>query len=338
MRILVVSTSVVPLGSGRYGGIELLCSTFVEGLVKAGQDVTVGAPQGSRVPDGAELIETVPVPQEQDNDGYAATAIHRQTDLYSFDIIHDFSHGHEVTRRGKNLPTVNMLWDPVTHHYEKASYNIVCLSQWQRQRFEKAYNQRAIVMPMCVNTEKYHPIPSPRRERFLFLGKISPEKGVHLAIEYCRELNLPLDVVGGLIPSEQDSPYLRSVQKWCNGDKLRLFFNVNEELKLDFLQNAKAVIYPVQQDEAHWLAGMEAWCCGVPTLTYGMGAMEEVCPPRDTVVEVGRHGEFMRRMVEMTAVDAVQWTKDAVQKFGTENVIPQWLDLYKRVAEGQRWR
>ncbi len=337
MRILIISTSVVPLGSGRYGGIELLCSTFIEGLVKAGQDVTVAAPVGSRVPDGAHLFDSVTVPEHQDDDRLALMTVYPKLRAEGFDVIHDFSHGHQMSKTNPHMPVVSMLWDPVTHHYDKASYNIVCLSQWQRQRFEKAYNQRAIVMPMCVNTERYHPLSSPRRERFLFLGKISPEKGVHLAIYYADKLRTGLDVVGGLIPSEQESPYLKTIYDLCN-DRVRLYFNVPEEQKIDFLQNAKGLIYPVQQDEAHWLAGMEAWCCGVPTLTYGRGAMEEISPPRDSVVEVGREGEFMRRMTMMNAIDAVQLQPVAVKKFGTENVIPRWLDLYKRVAEGERWR
>ena len=152
MKILCIGTSVVPLGRGLYGGIEKLCYDFVEGLKEAGQDVTVAAPEGSRVPDGVTLIETVKLPEEQDRDDLAWG---RMGEVRPFDIIHDFSHGHMLGRHVANIfdiPQISMLWDNITRRYDKAPYNIVCLSEWQRKRFEKVYEQKAIVMPMCVNT------------------------------------------------------------------------------------------------------------------------------------------------------------------------------------------
>ncbi|MFZ9489283.1 MAG: UDP-glucose--tetrahydrobiopterin glucosyltransferase, partial [Ilumatobacteraceae bacterium] len=47
MRIIFVSTSVGPLGSGIGGGVELTLRTLATGLVRAGHSVTVLAPMGS---------------------------------------------------------------------------------------------------------------------------------------------------------------------------------------------------------------------------------------------------------------------------------------------------
>lgn len=335
MRILVVGTSVVPIGYGLYGGIEKLCYDFVEGLKEAGQQVIVAAPEGSRVPEGVSLIETVKLPEEQDRDYITLAMLHELKP--DFDCIHDFSHSHvvsQIPRMDSNrLPSINMLWDNITHRYNKATYNIVCLSDWQRQRFEKAYNQKAIVMPMCVDTKRYKPVSVPRRERMLFLGKISPEKGVHLAIQYCKELGLPLDVCGGLIPSEVLSPYLSEIHRLCDGKDIKLHFNVTEEEKIDFLQNAKAVIYPVQQQEAHWLVGIEAAACGTITITFDVGSFREVCYG----FVVGSEEDFKRTMKHMSWMSDLTPDMWAEKYYSRERVIPKYLELYKEVSEGRRW-
>ncbi|MFM2113645.1 MAG: hypothetical protein RL643_603, partial [Actinomycetota bacterium] len=56
MRIIFLSTSVGPLGSGIGGGVELTLRTLANGLVRAGHSVTVLAPRGSVLaPTGSAL-------------------------------------------------------------------------------------------------------------------------------------------------------------------------------------------------------------------------------------------------------------------------------------------
>lgn len=326
----------MPIGHGKYGGIEKLCYDFVEGLNELGHKVTVAAPQGSVVPEGVRLIETVKLPEEQDHDDYALNRMLATDGFWDFDVAHDFSHQHWFGKiYPHSRPTISMLWNPITHKYSVAPYNIVCLSDWQRQRFEKLYNQKAIVMPMCVDTKKYRPVNHPRRERFLFLGKISPEKGVHIAIQYCRELGVPLDIVGGLIPSELNSPYLQSIRSLCDGKDIRLHFNVTEEEKIDFLQNARAVIYPVQQEEAHWLVGVEAWCCGTPTVVFNRGAMVEIMPNPHFACD--NEFNFKNRIYRIEDYDVGWATRLAVSEYSRDAVLPKYLNLYERVANGERW-
>ncbi len=47
MKFLIISTSVVPVFAGSYGGIELMAGTLAEGLARAGHKVQVAAPFGS---------------------------------------------------------------------------------------------------------------------------------------------------------------------------------------------------------------------------------------------------------------------------------------------------
>ena len=171
MKILIVSTSVVPVGGKGYGGIEKLCSDFVKALVSRGHDISVAAPKGSLLPDGAKLIPTVVLPQEQDRDDLALDLIANQLQdrLEAFDVIHDFSHGHQVSKRHPDLKTLSMIWDPIVMKYDKANRNIVALSEWQANRFRRLYDQECKYGGLMVDTLVYKPGDG-ERECFLFLG------------------------------------------------------------------------------------------------------------------------------------------------------------------------
>lgn len=339
MKILIVSTSVVPVGGKGYGGIEKLCSDFVNALVSRAHDISVAAPKGSVVPDGAKLIPTVVLPQEQDRDDLALDQIANQLQdrLEAFDVIHDFSHGHQVSKRYPNLKTLSMIWDPIVMKYAKADRNIVTLSEWQANRFRQLYNQECRYGGLMVDTLVYKPGDG-ARERFLFLGKISKEKGVHWAINLARDLGVGLDVVGGLIPSEQKSGYLETIRKLVEASPtIKFHFNVTEEEKIQFLQNAKAVIYPVDQEEAHWLVGVEAWACGTPTIALNIGAMAEIMNPR-----VGWVADDDGIMKSLMSYNWGAWDRDAtreyaVRNYSIENVLPRYMRLYERVRDGERW-
>lgn len=256
--------------------------------------------------------------------------------LEDFDVIHDFSHGHILARKFQNLPILNMLWDPVIRKYPKAPYNVVCLSRWQAKRFMDLYDQDSRILPPMVNSDRFKP-GNGRNRRFLFLGKISPEKGVHRAIEYARNMKVGLDVVGGLIPSEQNSPYVKEIRGMCDSELMKFHFNVTEDEKIRFLQEAGAILYPVEQEEAHWLVGCEAWMCGTPSIVYNKGAMGEIVAP-----EVGfcvfSYDDFpVFMMHRWNEWDRLGTRIFAVENYSIHSVLPKYLKLYEKVSKGERW-
>lgn len=317
-----------------YGGIELLVSTWAEALSKAGQSVTVACPIGSKLPEGVKNITTVDLPDWQDRDDVTDNILHLDAYKDKFDVVHDFSHKNVLKDRA-----VHMVWNPVSVKYPFLAKNRqVTLSEWQKGRFRQAYGQDSRIMPMWIDTDKMKPVEHPIRERLLYFGAIVPAKGALLAIDYAKKLGLPLDVAGGLIPSELGSEYLKLVREACDGEKIRLHFNVSEEKKRELIQNAKAAVYPVQQAEAHWMTGMECWICGTPTLTMDLGAMREITHISWGMVANNPESfkYWMAKMAEKDfwkdngAVRAYEW-------FSIHEVLPKWVELYHQIQDGLVW-
>lgn len=337
LKVLLVSTSVLPVGARRYAGIEKLVLSFAEELSKT-HKVTVAAPKGSIVPKECQLIETVKVPDEQDRDVLAYQRYYQQLD--QFDVIHDFSHSHVVGRMEADRPYLAMLWDPVVTKYPKSHFNIMCQTKWQAARFEQVYAQKCVVQePQAIEPDRYK-FWDEKSDRFLFIAKLTPDKGAHLALKYCKMLGVPLDIVGGLIPTDTKN-YYHDLMSACDGKKYRLLYDLTEYEKIELLQRAKGVLYPVLQDEAHWLVGPEAWMCGTPTITFDRAAMKEIHPDIPLAFLPKNEEEFVQCLKTlrdgMNEARYILLRQYAEERFSAEKIVGKFVELYQKVMNGERW-
>ena len=64
LSLVLLSTPIGCLGSGRGGGVELTLISLVQGLINRGHRLTLVAPRGSRLPDACSSVELVLVDGE----------------------------------------------------------------------------------------------------------------------------------------------------------------------------------------------------------------------------------------------------------------------------------
>ncbi len=119
----------------------------------------------------------------------------------------------------------------------------------------------------------------PERPYALFVGRLSPEKGLRTLIAAWGKLNarVPLRIVG-------DGPLRPELEASVNGARsVRFEGHLEREDVLDSLNRARFLVFPSEWYEGLPLAITEAFACGVPVIASRLGAMEEV-------VEAGKTG------------------------------------------------
>ena len=57
LKLILVSTPIGYLGSGRGGGVELTIISLIKGLILLGHKITLVAPKGSKVPFKSDNLE-----------------------------------------------------------------------------------------------------------------------------------------------------------------------------------------------------------------------------------------------------------------------------------------
>ncbi|MDD4986656.1 MAG: hypothetical protein PHQ43_12925, partial [Dehalococcoidales bacterium] len=263
MRILVFSPIELPWTVGmRYSGLERLAVQFAEQWQKLGHDVTLLAHKDTSVPDGVKLLPCDGYETIQRPDHAELRAIGRyQSEFYKFDVIWDIGHLHLIARYMTNMPTVNVFSANPEYEAksgnEKAPYNLISWSRWGIGQILKYYKRMARYQEtIMVDSSVYRPagymddhygwcINQKRGNRFLTIGRMSPEKGNLNAARLCKELGLPLDIAGGrgseVVPGDPLRQYEESVRELCDGKQIRFLGEVSDEEKVELMQNCRAL-------------------------------------------------------------------------------------------------
>jgi glycosyltransferase involved in cell wall biosynthesis len=122
----------------------------------------------------------------------------------------------------------------------------------------------------------FEPVP-PRTEwsgRLLYLGRMDPRKGVHLAVEALAELpGAELSLQGG-----GDEGYVEDLRRRARdlgvSDRVRFLSEPRDRLPAVYA-DADAVLFPVQWDEPWGLVPLEAMAVGRPVVATGTGGSGE---------------------------------------------------------------
>src|SRR5690349_6538489 len=193
-----------------YGGIESLAACLAEALIERGHSlVIVGAVRdGTR----AEFRRTYKVaPSERIGESIPevlhAALSNRHLDELHVDVIHDHSLAGPLTARGRMVPTVVTAHGPVTgemagyYRAMSADTSLIAISDSQR-RLAPDIRWAGIVYN-AVKTADFR-FRADKDDYVLFLGRMNPDKGAHLAIDAARAAGRRIVLAGKLSePDEQ---------------------------------------------------------------------------------------------------------------------------------------
>ena len=108
-----------------------------------------------------------------------------------------------------------------------------------------------------------------------FLGRLTPEKGPHVAIRLARAANLPLRIAAK-VPRGERGYFKEQLEPLIDGEQIQLAGEIDDRGKQDFLSNAAALLFPIDWPEPFGLVMIEAMACGTPVIAYRRGSVSEV--------------------------------------------------------------
>ena len=333
LKVLVITPSAYPVGGGGYGGIERLAFLLSRELARRGFAVSLAAPAGSLSPWGVMLVETGPAhPQDFVNHEYRAFNI-LMPGIRQFNVILDLSHSHWA---GRLLPwhtrQINPIWHaPDLMQPPEPRWNVTALSEWQAFRYLAHQGHPAQVLDIHI-LDNYQP-QGQSGDRFLVVGRVNRRKGVLEAIQFCQDIGVGLDIVG---PLGEDPQYNEAVLAKCR-DRIDYLGELPYRSVLELAAQARALLYPSQEPEAHSHKMVDALSVGCPCITWGRYAYPEV-------VEHGVDGylaqddnEFKTLMRQVDRLDRADIACRARARWGAHAVGDRLAPVLVDVSRGARW-
>jgi glycosyltransferase involved in cell wall biosynthesis len=330
-----------PVPPHRYGGIEAIVSLLTEGLVERGVDVTLFASGDSET--DAELVSVFDrAPSERIGETFWELdhALACLTRLDEFDVVHDHSGLLGLTLFGlTSTPVLHTVHGPLTgvagEMYEAAcsvtrGVGLVSLTHAQRRPLPQL--PWAANVHNAIDVERY-PFRRTPGDDLLFLGRMSPEKGAHRAIEVARRTGRRLVIAAKCRePGERDyfdreiGPHL--------GSQIEYVGEVGHEEKCRLLAEAHALLVPIDWEEPFGLVMVEAMACGTPVVALRRGSVPEL-------LEHGRTGLIADDLAGMAAaveqvdvLDPRVLRAEASECYTPERMVEGYLDAYERLLSG----
>ena len=343
MKIALVSPPLLKTPPEKYGGLEMVVYDLGCALVELGQDVTLIAPKGSRIP-GANLIETIEAPGRTDVDWIKleldAAEIYAPR-LNEFDIIHDntwFGVPYMAKKAFKDLKICHthhghLDWKPQAVPDFVKPLNLIGISKWMQTLYQKVgFNAKYVYNG--VDMGKYQFSAKERENRFIYVGRISPFKQPHLVIDIAEATGIPVDIVGGSFVDNQQ--YLDDIRIRCAESKglATLHLDATHEEKISLMQRAKAFFMPSAMGEPFGLVAVESMACGTPVIALNDGAISEVigdagyiCKDYDEMLKVAKYDKFK----------SPKNCRERAEVFDRKNMAKDYLKLYQEILDGKGW-
>lgn len=281
LRIAIVAPVWFEIPPAAYGGIEWICAWLADGLVARGHDVTlIGAGRdGTR----ARYLKTCDeCPSERLGESLPEV-IHtaragRLLQGLDIDLVHDHTLCGPLQAANRRAPTFVTAHGPL--HGELGEYyrslgttvNMVAISNSQRSEAPRLNWVSTVHNAIPVDD---YPFQTEKEDFLLFLGRMSPDKGAHLAIQAAREAGRPL-VLAGKCNEPAEKAYFDDFVAPHLGPEITWVGQADVSTKKDLMSRAYAFLFPIQWQEPFGIVMVEAMACGTPVIAIRGGSVNEV--------------------------------------------------------------
>lgn len=318
----------------QYGAWETVASNIAEGLVARGWDVTLFATKDSLT--SARLHAVIDRGYEEDRsvDSKVAEYLHISEAFEhadEFDLIHshyDFmALSYSRLARTPVLTTIHGFSSPqIMPVYQKYRDGyFVSISDADRHP-DLAY---LATVYNGIDLSLY-PLAERSGEDLVFLGRIHPDKGVHLAIEVARRTGRRL-IIAGII---QDEGYFRrDVEPCLDDDRVTYIGPVDVAGKNALFARAAAVLHLNTIPERFGLVLAEANAAGVPVVAMDLGSCREVIADGETGFLVSDVAAAARAVERVGGIDREACRRRVVERFSIETMVEGYERVYERIFE-----
>ena len=323
----------------QYGAWETVAGNIAEGLVARGWDVTLFATRDSVTRARLRAVVDRGYGEDPAADPKVAEYLHISEAFEraaEFDLIHshyDFMALTYTRLVGTPvLTTIHGFSSPkIMPVYQKyADGYFVSVSDSDRA---PGLNYLATVYN-GIDLSLYPLQPSPGKD-LVFLGRIHPDKGVHLAIEVSRQSGLPL-VIAGLI---QDQTYFReNVEPHIDGRQVRYIGPVGVEGKNELFARARALLHLNTIPERFGLVLAEANAAGVPVIAMDLGSCREVIEDGRTGFVVDTVPEAVEALQRLGDIEPAACRQRVQRHFSIDAMVEGYESVYHTIFDLERKR
>jgi len=319
-----------------YGAWETVASNIAEGLVSRGWDVTLFATADSIT--NAKLQAVIEKGYEEDKttEPKVCEYLHisnlmEQAD--KFDLIHnnfDFpplTYSKLIktpiltTIHGFSSPEILKIYRKYKHNY----YTSISDSDRDPQLDYLATVYNGIDISQII----FHEKPG---DNLVFLGRIHPDKGTHLAIETAKKAGIKL-IIAGII---QDQQYFdKMIKPHIDNKTVEFIGPVDPPKRNKLFARAKALLHLHTIPERFGLVITEAMAAGVPVIAMDLGSPREIIIDNKVGFLVNNTDQATQAINKTDQINRHDCRQHVKQNFSIEQMVCGYEKVYKKIFQSE---
>jgi glycosyltransferase involved in cell wall biosynthesis len=337
MRIAMIAPPWVPVPPPAYGGTEAVVDQLCRGLTRAGHEVVLFATGDSTCP-----VPTRWVYERAQDDaiGNAATELrhllHAYEHVRDFDVVHDHTlvgpvqaatHGDLAVVTTNHGPFNDEL--EAIYRHTAGRVGIIAISARQ------AATARDIAIAKVIHhgiDPRHFPTGTGRGDHVLFLGRMAPSKGVHLAARAAREAGVPL-VIAAKMREGPEHEYFDAMVRPQLGRGVEYIGEVGFDEKLALLGDARALLNPIQWEEPFGMVMIESLACATPVIACPLGAAPEIIDHGSTGYLCRAGDELVVGLQSIDELDRRACRASVEHHFCTDRMVAEHLEVYQQAID-----
>ncbi len=332
-RIAVLSPVAWRTPPRQYGAWETVASNITEGLVARGWDVTLFASADSVTKAHLHAVIDKGYEENSQVDPKVAEYLHISEAFEhagEFDLIHSHYDFMALTysRLVKTpvLTTIHGFSSPkiMPAYCKYRDGYFVSISDSDRapglNYLATVYNGIDLAL---------YPLRESGGDDLVFLGRIHPDKGVHLAIDVARQNGLPL-LIAGII---QDQQYFSEQVQPHLDRQIRYVGPVDVKGKNELFSRARALLHLNTIPERFGLVLAEANAAGVPVVAMDLGSCREVIGDGETGFLVDGVEGAVRAVERAPEIDGAACRRRVQQHFSIETMVLAYERVYATIFD-----
>ncbi len=341
-QLAPLEISVPPIA---YGGIELVVSQLTEELVRRGHEVTLFASGDSVTM--ARLCSVCPHILRGSGLNAQDVLIYRLLNAISpFEQAHDFDiiHNHAFP---EGMVMANLVGIPVltTFHGRLSEAGRALLTAYKGYYNSISKSAKALlpdkegfvrVIYNAIDCKSY-PFSGRGGDDLLFLSRISPEKGPHIAIDVAKRSGRRL-IIAGNVDTVDEEYFQNRIMPQVDGDIIQYFGEADGEQKRGLFANALCLLMPITWPEPFGLVMVEAMACGTPVIAFNKGAAPEIALHGETGFIVGNVEQMVEAVGEVNRIDRSRCREHAERNFDVPRMVDDYLRAYNWILEAEGCR
>jgi glycosyltransferase involved in cell wall biosynthesis len=345
MKIAQVADCLLPVPPKKYGGMERMVSYLTEELVLQGHDVTLFASPDSKT--RAQLISP-PTNSQRELPYSLLDQIVKMSQLSKHSSEFDLIHLHAVSPvywlpflRLLNVPYLitqhNILLDvSVMELYFREFSDVPLVSISNAQREPALWLNWQATVYCSLPLELYE--SQEKSEGYLaFIGRFSPAKGLHDAIEIAKQSKMKLKIAGCPFHASEQKYFESAIQPLLGDPMLEYVGELDDNEKQSFLGGACALLFPVTWREPFGLVMVEALACGTPVIAYRNGAVQEVITDGITGFVVKGLQDAIDAVSRIQSLSRSRCRQEVEERFSVGRMCKEYLDQYEKLIAGWKY-